>query len=466
MKHSVRTVRRILAAAVAVAAFVGVTSSAARAVDTVSLWSNADTPQMIDVDDPQGVELGMRFRAGVDGTVTGVRFHKSAANTGPHTGSLWTEDGDRLAQVTFSDETASGWQTAAFTTPVPITANRFYVVSYHTTTGHYSADNNGFAQAHDNGPLHAPADTPEKPNGLFRYGSGGFPTSTYAATNYWVDVTFAPTPAPEPTDPPVNTGFPNESNTGVPAGVALTPFTEPCNFHTDNQVIDSKIVNCADGIQVYARNVTFRNSIVNRAIETNEVGASITVVDSEVRAGATSWAAVSGTDVTVLRSEITGGQHSVRCDGDCLVQDSYLHDQFNDPDSAFGYHNNGFLSNGGSGMVLRHNTLWCTPLDNEIGGGCSTNLSLFGDFAAITDVTVENNYFHATPGGYCGSFGYNPGKNFGDDPTGVVVRDNVFERGPSGRCGGVGPATSFLTTGAGNVWSGNTWSDGGTVDPA
>jgi hypothetical protein len=455
----------VLATAVAFAGFAVGAASPASAADTVSLWSNADTPGTIDVDDPSAVELGTRFRADVDGTVTGVRFYKSAANSGPHTGSLWTEDGDRLAQVTFSDETAAGWQTAAFAAPVPITADQFYVVSYHTTTGHYAADNNGFAQARDNGPLHAPADTPEKSNGLYRYGPGGFPTSTWAATNYWVDVTFTPAPT-DPEEPPVQTGFPDEDNTGVPAGVTLTPFTEPCNFHTDNQVIDRKIVNCADGIQVYASNVTFRNSIINRAVETNATGASITVVDSEVRAGATSWAAVSGTDVTVLRSEITGGQHSVRCDGDCLIQDSYLHDQFNDPDSSFGYHNNGFLSNGGSGMVLRHNTLWCTPPDNEIGGGCSTNLSLFGDFAAITDVTVENNFFHATPSAYCGSFGYNPGKTYGDNPTGVVVRDNVFERGPSGLCGGVGPVTSFLSTGSGNIWTGNTWSDGGVVDPA
>jgi hypothetical protein len=451
------------------AAIVALLAAPASADDSVSLWSDADTPGTIDVNDASAVELGTLFRSGVGGTVTGVRFYKSAANTGPHTGSLWTEEGDRLAQVTFTGETASGWQTATFADPVTIDADRYYVVSYHTTTGHYSADNNGFAHARDSGPLHAPADTPDHFNGRFRYGSGGFPTSTWASTNYWVDVTFTPaptTPEEPPGEPPAQTGFPDADNTGVPAGVTLTPFTEPCSFHTDNQVIDRKIVDCADGIQVYASNVTFRNSIVNRAVETNLTGASITIVDSEVRAGATSWAAVSGTNVTVLRSEITGGQHSVRCDGNCLVQDSYLHDQFNDPDSSFGYHNNGFLSNGGSGMVLRHNTLWCTPPDNEIGGGCSTNLSLFGDFASITDVTVENNFFHATPAAYCGSFGYNPGKTFGDNPTGVVVRDNVFERGPSGQCGGVGPVTSFLTTGTGNIWTGNTWSDGGTVDPA
>ncbi|GIJ43693.1 hypothetical protein Val02_05790 [Virgisporangium aliadipatigenens] len=458
------------------AAFGVVTQSfagtAGAAEQAVSLWSDADVPGTVDVDDAQPVELGTRFRADRGGDVTGVRFYKSAANTGPHTGSLWEEDGTLLATVTFGGETASGWQNATFAAPVTIAADRFYVVSYHTTAGHYSADNNGFAQARDAGPLHAPASTPERPNGLYRYGSGGFPTSTWAATNYWVDVTFVPSavttpsasPSPSVSPPPTGGAFPDAGNTGVPDGVQLTPYTGSCSFRTDNQVIDGKIVDCAD-ILVYARNVTFRNSVLNRAVMTNAADASVSVVDSEVRAGATTWAGVGGSNLTVLRSEITGGQHSVRCDGNCLVQDSYLHDQFNDPDSAFGYHNNAFLTNGGSGMVVRHNTLWCSPPDNAIGGGCTADLALFGDFAPVENVTVEDNYLHATPGGFCGSFGYNPGKAFGDNPTGVVVRGNVFGRGANGRCGGVGPTTSFLGTGAGNEWAANTWDDGGAVDP-
>ncbi|GIJ59286.1 hypothetical protein Vau01_068020 [Virgisporangium aurantiacum] len=440
----------------------GIMTSSHAETTTVSLWTDADTPATVDAGDAQAVELGMRFRADSAGSVTGVRFYKAAANTGPHTGSLWDGDGALLATVTFSGETASGWQTATFAQPVTIAANRFYVVSYHTATGHYSGDNNGFAQARDRAPLHAPATA----NGVYRYGSGGFPTSTWAATNYWVDVTFSPSgavdPSPSTSQPPPSGDFPNESNTGVPAGVQPTPYTGSCDFRTDNQVIDGKVVDCG-GILVYATNVTFRNSVVLSAILTNADDASVTVENSEVRAGATSYAGVGGSHLTVLGSEITGGQHSVHCGGNCLVQDSYLHGQYNDPNDAF--HNNGFLSNGGATMVVRHNTLWCSPVDNTMGGGCSTNLSLFGDFAPITNVTVEGNYFHATPGGYCGSFGYNPSKQFGSNPTGVVVRNNVFERGTNNRCGAYGPATSFLATGAGNAWTGNTWADGATVDP-
>ena len=52
------------------------------------------------------------------GFITGVRFFKSTGNTGTHTGSLWTAAGSRLATVTFTGETASGWQTATFASAV------------------------------------------------------------------------------------------------------------------------------------------------------------------------------------------------------------------------------------------------------------------------------------------------------------------------------------------------------------
>ena len=46
------------------------------------------------------------------GVVTGVRFYKSPGNTGAHVGSLWNANGVELATGTFTNESASGWQTA------------------------------------------------------------------------------------------------------------------------------------------------------------------------------------------------------------------------------------------------------------------------------------------------------------------------------------------------------------------
>jgi hypothetical protein len=44
-----------------------------------------------------------------------------------------------------------------------------------------------FTSPFTSGPLHVAAN-----GGVYRYGSGGFPKNTYQASNYWVDVLFAP----------------------------------------------------------------------------------------------------------------------------------------------------------------------------------------------------------------------------------------------------------------------------------
>jgi hypothetical protein len=143
--------------------------------------------------DPQAIELGMKFQASIPGQITALRFYKGATNTGTHVGSLWTSTGTLLASVTFTGETASGWQQMALSSPVAISANTTYVVSYHTTVGNYSFDTNYFGSAVVNGPLTALADGAAGGNGVFLSGAGGvFPTQTFNAANYWVDVVFQP----------------------------------------------------------------------------------------------------------------------------------------------------------------------------------------------------------------------------------------------------------------------------------
>jgi len=140
------------------------------------------------------VQLGVKFRSDVAGTIRGIRFYKAAGNTGTHVGSLWSRAGTRLANATFTNETASGWQEVSFAKPVAIQANTVYVASYHTTTGHYSINTNHFASTGaDNAPLHALANGVSGGNGVYRYGnSSGFPNQTWNASNYWVDVVFQP----------------------------------------------------------------------------------------------------------------------------------------------------------------------------------------------------------------------------------------------------------------------------------
>jgi hypothetical protein len=45
--------------------------------------------------------------------LTALRFWKGANEGSTHTGHVWTATGQLLATVTFSNESASGWQAAA-----------------------------------------------------------------------------------------------------------------------------------------------------------------------------------------------------------------------------------------------------------------------------------------------------------------------------------------------------------------
>ena len=143
-----------------------------------------------------GTELGVKFTSDAAGQIRGIRFYKSATDGTPHTGTLWSSTGVALATGTFTNETASGWQTLLFNSPVTIAANIVYVASYHTN-GSYCATVYGFwPNGVDNPPLHALKDGASGYNGVYLPNTAGgvMPAYGYAASNFWVDVLFAATP--------------------------------------------------------------------------------------------------------------------------------------------------------------------------------------------------------------------------------------------------------------------------------
>ena len=153
------------------------------------------------------IEVGVKFRSDVNGSVTGVRFYKlSSANSGTHVGDLWSRAGALLASATFTGETPSGWQTVLFSTPVVIQASTTYVVSYHTTT-QYSVTRSFFTSAGVyNPPLRALQSGVDGVDGVYAYGSTPtFPVNGVSDSNWWVDVVFSvagstgPAPNPAPT---------------------------------------------------------------------------------------------------------------------------------------------------------------------------------------------------------------------------------------------------------------------------
>ncbi|HSX00994.1 MAG TPA: DUF4082 domain-containing protein, partial [Candidatus Saccharimonas sp.] len=265
------------------------------ATASYSLWPGTAKPAVAASTDAQATELGVRFKASQDGTITGIRFYKGRGNTGTHTGSLWSTSGTQLATATFAAETRSGWQKVSFAQPVPVQAGILYVASYHTNTGHYSYNTNYFTADYTRGPLTVLASAAS----TYHQGSSAFPDVSGGATNYWVDVVFVPAPTvtptptttatptptgtpvptPTPTPAPISSGscalpnYPNASCTGVPASVTLrrvpTDVTSGSGWTWDsadqlvNVTGDNAVISGLDvtgGFYVTGTGVTIKNS--------------------------------------------------------------------------------------------------------------------------------------------------------------------------------------------------------------
>jgi methionine-rich copper-binding protein CopC len=167
----------------------GFTTGAA-AGTPVSIWASTATPSVLADSDTAATEVGVKFRTAAAGKITGIRFYKGPGNTGTHVGTLWSKAGAELAKVTFTGETASGWQQATFSTPVSVAANTTYVASYNAPSGHYSVNESYFTAAVTNGPLTALKNGTDGVNGVYRYGTRAFPSTGFKSSNYWVDVLF------------------------------------------------------------------------------------------------------------------------------------------------------------------------------------------------------------------------------------------------------------------------------------
>jgi hypothetical protein len=160
---------------------------------SLTIWPSTAAPTVAADADTKSIEVGVKFRSDVSGRVTGIRFYKSSTNSGPHVGSLWNSNGTLLAQATFVNETASGWQQVNFASPIAISAGTTYVASYHASSGHYADDTGYFANSGvDNGPLHALRDGVSGANGVYTYSTSSvMPTNGYQSSNYWVDIVFS-----------------------------------------------------------------------------------------------------------------------------------------------------------------------------------------------------------------------------------------------------------------------------------
>jgi hypothetical protein len=261
-------------------------TTAAPSACPCSIWDPAvAVPAIADTGDGNAVELGVKFRADADGFITGQRYYKSAANSGTHLANLWTAAGALVASTTFAAETASGWQEATFASPVAVTANTQYIASYHTNTGHYAVTGGYFASAGvDTPPLHALASTASA-NGVFQYGASAFPTGSYNATNYWVDVVFNTSGGADTTAPTVVSKTPAAGAPGVSTATTVTAaFSEAIAAATVNTTT-FELRNAANTL--VASTVTYDVASRTATLRPNAVLAADAVYTARLHGGAT-----------------------------------------------------------------------------------------------------------------------------------------------------------------------------------
>jgi hypothetical protein len=178
---------------------------------------------------PWSYEMGVKIKVDEPSRLSAIRFWKSSQETGTHTGTVWTSVGTKLATVTFTGESASGWQQQALPTPLVLQPGSVYVVSVNRNAV-YEATTSGLATQVVSGPLRSVVDPK---NGVYGASAGTFPTSSFSSTNYFADVEIVPDG--DPGAPGLVSNSPAGGSTGVAIAAKVTAtFTRPVDPATVN----------------------------------------------------------------------------------------------------------------------------------------------------------------------------------------------------------------------------------------
>lgn len=152
-------------------------------------------------------------------------------------------------------------------------------------------------------------------------------------------------------------GYPDATNTGVPAGTTLTD-SNSVTVNTNGAVIQN--LRIIDGqIVVRANNVTIKNVLISGCtyypIEYDDSKYSgLVVQDTEIASNCSATTAgMSFGGYTAHRMNIHGTADGFKANANVTIQDSYIHDLYVTGSS----HNDGVQSTGGTNVTLRHNTI-------------------------------------------------------------------------------------------------------------
>jgi Domain of unknown function (DUF4082)/Bacterial Ig-like domain len=249
---------------------------------------------------PWSYEMGVKIQVDQAMQINAIRFFKSSLETGSHIGRVWTASGQPITQVTFQNETSSGWQQQALVTPLTLAPNTVYVVSV-GFNAYYSSTSGGLTTQITSGALRSVADGQ---NGLHGSSAGIFPTSSYNSSNYFVDVSASVAAPGAP--PTVTQRTPANGAIGVgPRNAVSATFSRYMDPAT---ITGSSFTLTRQGGTAVAATVTYDPStqtatltpsspLATSTTYTANIAASITAADGVPLASAVSWTFTTSTTI-------------------------------------------------------------------------------------------------------------------------------------------------------------------------
>lgn len=157
-------------------------------VSRTCLFSGNPTPDSVTGGGTPPFTYGIRFTPSASGSITHVRFYRHAGDVSVRKVRLWTAAGTELTPEggVSASVTTAGWRNVALPSAITVVAGQTYTATVDTTsTAAYPYTYNVFTSAVTSSPLVAPVDA-----GVYSSVLGQYPTLTYLASSYGVDVVY------------------------------------------------------------------------------------------------------------------------------------------------------------------------------------------------------------------------------------------------------------------------------------
>jgi hypothetical protein len=275
-----------------------------------------------------------------------------------------------------------------------------------------------------------------------------------------------PTPACVRT--PLDCGFPDASDTGVPPGTSLHGVPGQVTsgpgwswVAADDAVEVTRSGATVSGLTISGTlDITVSNVTVNRVRVSSDGGsfgislrhaAGVTIENSTI-AGRNAAAGRVGAAICDLYGDSTG--LVIKADNIAdfktaiqattgLITRNYIHN----PGYVSGDHTNGILDVGTTQpLTISHNTILIS-----LGQTDAVSLDATRGGQTIANKAIENNLL----GG--GSYTIYGGSSHGNTTRNITISGNVFSQAYYPSSGQFGAAAYFAAQGGGNRWAGNTW---------